>query len=247
MTRFRCIDTETTGLPPAPCGICEIAWTDAVLDGDRVEILDTFHTLTDPGMPIPPEASAVHHITDAMVAGMSHAARLLAHDSWFDNRKPDYVVAHNARFDQQMLGPLAISAPWICTYKCAMRAWPQSPAYNNQALRYWLGFADLDEARCMPPHRAGPDTFVTAHILRELLRDTTIPELLLWSDEPVLLAKCNFGNKHRGELWEEIPEGYLRWITDKAEQDPESWDQDVVFTAWHWLRKKTAERQGASK
>ena len=55
------LDTETTGLYD-PARIVDIAVTTAAGD----VLLDT---LVDPGVPIPPEATAVHGITDADVAG----------------------------------------------------------------------------------------------------------------------------------------------------------------------------------
>jgi exodeoxyribonuclease X len=30
-------------------------------------------------------------------------------------------------------------AIWVCTYKCALRIWPDLPSHGNQALRYHLG------------------------------------------------------------------------------------------------------------
>ena len=49
----------------------------------------------------------------------------------------------------------------------ALRVWPEAPRHSNQVLRYWRGMR-LDHARAMPPHRAGPDAWVTAHILADL-------------------------------------------------------------------------------
>ena len=54
-------DTETTGIKAEKDRVIEIAAFDPVQDR-------TFEALVNPGMPIPAEASAVHHITDDMVA-----------------------------------------------------------------------------------------------------------------------------------------------------------------------------------
>lgn len=61
--RWAVVDTETTGL----------AETDKIVELAIVtmrfgQVIDTFSTLVNPGVPIPPEATAVHGITDAMVA-----------------------------------------------------------------------------------------------------------------------------------------------------------------------------------
>ena len=54
-------DTETTGISPETERIVEIAAYDPVQGKEFVE-------LVNPGKPIPPQASAVHKITDEMVA-----------------------------------------------------------------------------------------------------------------------------------------------------------------------------------
>ncbi len=60
------IDTETTGLDPAKARIVEIAAVRLV--AGRIEPERNFRRLVRPDVPIPPAASAVHQIDDAMVA-----------------------------------------------------------------------------------------------------------------------------------------------------------------------------------
>lgn len=57
-------DLETTGLDIAKDRIVEIALLKVYPDGME----ETFHTLVNPGMPIPETSSALHGITDDMVA-----------------------------------------------------------------------------------------------------------------------------------------------------------------------------------
>jgi exodeoxyribonuclease X len=85
-------------------------------------------------------------------------------------------------------------------------------------LRYWLGL-DLDARYAMPPHRAGPDAFVTAHILVELLRaGTKIEDMVRWSSGRALLPRINFG-KHKGAKWGDVPADYLQWIVIRSDMD----------------------------
>jgi len=77
----------------------------------------------------------------------------------------------------------------------------------------------------MPPHRAGPDAYVTAHLLKDMLLETTVEQLVAWTSEPKLLLKVPFG-KHKGAQWADIPDDYLAWITRQADMDP-----DVVWNA----------------
>ncbi len=208
---FRIIDFETTGMPDTLVkAICEVGWTDIL--PSSTELRPIAH-LIDPGHPIPPEARAIHHIADADVAGCpspTDACLML-----MDGMPEDGIfVAHNAEFEQAFFA--GGDHRWICTYKCALRAWPDAPAHTNQALRYWLG-VNLDHALAMPPHRAGPDAYVTAHILRELLQNHSSEELLQWSREPTLPVRINFG-KHKGARWSDLDEGYLNWIVNKADR-----------------------------
>ncbi|HEY0311200.1 MAG TPA: 3'-5' exonuclease, partial [Allosphingosinicella sp.] len=95
--------------------------------------------LVRPSVPIPAPASAIHHIVDADVA---QCRPLAEHLDVYMDRHMDVGVqafaAHNWKFEAQWLGDHLQGRPAICTYKCAMRVWPDAPAHNNQALRYWL-------------------------------------------------------------------------------------------------------------
>lgn len=109
-----------------------------------------------------------------------------------------------------------------------------TPSHSNQVLRYWLDLdrsSGFDRAMAMPPHRALPDAYVTAHILIRLLKESTIEEMVGISSRPALLRRIGFG-KHKGLLFSEAPSDYLRWIVDKAE-----FDVDVTATARFWLER----------
>jgi len=59
------LDLETTGVSPEHDRIVDLAFLRREPDGRE----DLFATLVDPGLPIPPEVTAVHGITDKMVRG----------------------------------------------------------------------------------------------------------------------------------------------------------------------------------
>ncbi len=90
---FTFIDVETTGLSPRAARVCEVAAI-SFRGSDR---LDTLAELINPGLPIPPEVTRIHGITDAMVKDSPSfggvAPRLLA---MLEN---SVIVAHNAEFD----------------------------------------------------------------------------------------------------------------------------------------------------
>jgi DNA polymerase-3 subunit alpha (Gram-positive type) len=94
---FTFLDVETTGLSPRTARVCEVAAV-SFRGNDRVAALAE---LVNPGMPIPPEVSKIHGITDDMVKASpsfgSVAPRLLA------MLEGSTVVAHNAEFDMAFL------------------------------------------------------------------------------------------------------------------------------------------------
>ena len=118
--------------------------------------------------------------------------------------------------------------------KVALRIWPDAPGHSNQVLRYWRGL-NLDAALAMPPHRAGPDAWVTAHLLVELLKETSVEQMMAWTKEPKLLPKVPFG-KHRNSSWPDVPMDYLHWMVGQADMDP-----DVIWCAQQELHRRTAK------
>jgi exodeoxyribonuclease X len=197
----RVLDIETTGTDPALDAIIEIASVDVQADGT---ITNQQSTLVRPGIVVPPEASAIHHLIDADIAG---APPLMDVVGMF--RGADAYVAHNADFERAFLGPLLGEAKWVCTFKAAVRIWPELPAHNNQALRYRFGFVDPFgiERHTLSPHRALSDAIVTAAVFTEILKHATWSELVRWSSEPALLSVLRFG-RHRGQRFDAVP-----WIT----------------------------------
>jgi exodeoxyribonuclease X len=224
MNIFRIMDVETTGLDPVTDRIVEIGYCN-LKDG---VVGESRGTLVDPGRPIPPEASAIHHITDADVEGYKKLEDITP----FAPAQGLVYAAHNAAFDRKFLTPeVAGDRPWICTYRCALRLWPDAPAHNNQTLRYWLKPEGLVKEFAEPSHRAAPDAYVTAHLLREMLKLASVDRLIGWSDEPALLITCHL-KMHKGKKWADVPSDYLQWV---LRQDM---SEDVLFTARYWLEQR---------
>lgn len=93
-----CIDTETTGLEAGTDRIVELAGL-TYRDG---EMIHGFHSLLNPGRPIPPEVSAIHGITDEMVAGEPPLAEVATIFLRIVERA-SVLVAYNWPFDAGML------------------------------------------------------------------------------------------------------------------------------------------------
>ena len=222
---IRVIDFETTGLPP-DAAVCEVGWCDVSATEDDVSVFAPVSHLCNPGRPIPPEAMAVHHITDEEVAAAISPDRAFG----LAMAGADVFAAHNAEFEQHFFA--GGSVPWICTWKVAVRLAPSAPSHGNQVLRYWLKLA-VDQALAQPAHRAGPDAYVTAHLLARMLKKMNAPEMISISAEPALLPRLNFG-KHAKVPIEDVPDDYLEWC---LRQDM---DANVKHTARHHLNARRA-------
>lgn len=246
--RYIVVDTETTGFHEEGGQLVEIAAISRREDGS----LGEFQTYVNPGVPIPPVARAVHHISDADVAGAPSPTQAQEDCSISMGAETGEVVwvAHNMAFDQQFL-PIALGEdPRICTYRCALHLWPDAPAHSNQCLRYWLGLDESGELQLpegLHPHRALYDILVTEGILRAMLRllctgqdgvaqrteDEALQELIRLSTAPVVLTKARFG-KHAGKLWSDIvriDRGWCDWYLKL-----EDGDADVRHTIIHHRR-----------
>lgn len=228
LTSIAVIDTETTGFPP-DATMCQVARTDLRLypGGWEIEI-GPREEFVDPGRPIPAAVSAIHHIVDADCVGAMSQDEAVR----FATVGADIVAAHHWDFDRQFV---RTSLPFICTLKVARSVWPDLESHANQAIRYARGICMSAEERMQAAHRAGFDTWITAHILLDLLNAMPVEQMLDISSKPSRLLRFPGGNKHRGKLFSEIARydpSYLRWVIDKSE-----FGEDVKFSSEAALRE----------
>lgn len=109
-------DTETTGVNTDTDQIVELSIVQFTFtaNGHITGVGEARTWLEDPGMPIPPEATKVHGITDEMV----HRKRIIdgeVNDTVADSA---IVIAHVADFDRKMLEkrlPVFRALRWGCT------------------------------------------------------------------------------------------------------------------------------------
>lgn len=231
-TLIRVIDTETTGLTD-PKEIVEIGWTDVRLFPTGWAIESGPHALlVNPGMPITPGAKSAHHLFDEDVAdgiAPDEARRLVAAGA-------DYIACHNLAYD----GPLLKSAkPGICTFKCAKEVYPNLESHKNGTIWYALGLG-YGAKQMEPVHRAGPDSWTTAHILLDLLRVLAVETMVDISANPLRLLKMTFG-KHAGTPFSELPTDYLDWILHKSDMKNDPDKEDIVYTArLEWVKRTSS-------
>jgi exodeoxyribonuclease X len=180
----------------------------------------------------PPETRAIHGITvrDTLGTdpfdGTAVVELAQAEGVWG-------FAAHSAEHEVKWIGG---AMAWICTYKSALRIWPEAPSFSNQGLRCWLedeGLLILNRELAGPTHRASPDAYVTAHILLALLAaGATGSDMLQWTKEPALLPRCPLG-QWRGHAWPEVDSGFLHWILRTIFDRP-----DVRFCAQNELDRR---------
>lgn len=222
--KFWVIDTETTGIGPEDKAV-EVA---GLLIDEFGKVYKSVEQVLDPGIPIPPIASSIHHLTDELVLGKPALTDVL---HLFNDEEYDYVVAHNAKFDQVYL---PLDKPWICTWKCALRLFPEAPSYSNQVLRYWLRLPVVE--RGGHAHRALYDVEVTTQLFYRMLSMATTEApwvgMAKLTEIPALLRKVNFG-VHKDKLWSEVPRSYLNFILFKSS----GWDENILHTANYWYER----------
>lgn len=221
------VDTETTGLEEKD-RVVEMAAVTVTREGG---VTSTWSSLFSSDVPVEPEARAAHHIRDDDLRDAPSPELLPV----LDILGSGIVAAHNLAFDAKMIEQTwgcKISERRICTWKCARHLWKGMPSYSNQALRYRLDLI-VPGADGLPSHRALADALVTTAILQRMLIDNTPEDLMRLTAEPVLMTLVPFG-KYRGQTWESMDTGYLRWVLDPRRE----FDEDTLHTARHWLESR---------
>jgi len=160
------IDTETTGLDPAKAWIVEFAGVRLV--GGRIEEGATLHRLIRPGIPIPANTTAIHHIDDDKVADAPPFAAI-----WPDIAKAigdNVVIGHTLGFDLAVLKRECerASQPFQQPSTLDVRllaevVQPNLANFTIEGLAAWLGIQIINR------HSAAGDALTTAHIFTALV------------------------------------------------------------------------------
>lgn len=233
MAIVRVIDMEATGLQ-LDAKVCEVATCD--FDTEALTVAAPRSTLCFVDH-MPPDTRAVHHIRAADTIGFPPYDRWIIYEEAARAGVAAFA-AHSCDFEERfLLG----SIPVVCTYKAALRVWPDAPAHGVFALLYWLedrGLVDYDRAIAHPPHRAGPDAYATAILLRAIYQaGHDGKDLVRWTIEPRLLPRCPIGN-WRGHPWEDCDSGFLHWILGKRGSDM---DPDIIWNAEREITRRREE------
>ncbi|MGE0231100.1 MAG: DUF294 nucleotidyltransferase-like domain-containing protein [Flavobacteriaceae bacterium] len=160
------LDTETTGLDTRSARLIQIGAL-AIHEG-VIDAGETFETLVNPGIPIPPASTAVHHIDDAMVADSpAFSAVFRSLEAFVQDR---IVIGHSIGFDiailerECRLAGLQFSRPrTLCTAILSRIALPDMPEHALDTVAARLGVAITDR------HTAMGDALTTAAVFLALV------------------------------------------------------------------------------
>jgi exodeoxyribonuclease X len=238
MKKIIFFDTETTGIG-AEDFLCQIAYK----YGDEV-----FNEIYKPSIPIPPGASAVHHITNEMVKdkpAFTASPDFQKIKDLFEDEN-SIVVAHNMPFDYGMIKKEGIELKnTICTLRVAryLDRDAKLAKHNLQFLRYALGI-EIDAKA----HDAFGDVLVLEKLFERLVKkimnegniieEKAIEQMKEISSRPSLMRMFSFG-KHNGKKVEEvasIDRPYLEWLLAQKELKGEG-EEDWIYTLRHFLGK----------
>ncbi len=236
------LDTETTGTGSED-RLCQVAY---VFDGRESE------SLFKPPVPIGIDAMVVTNITNRMVAGCApFAGSEMAAELRRIFSAGAVLVAHNARFDADMLSREGIGVgEMIDTFKLAhhLDVNGEIPRYNLQYLRYYHDF-DIADA-------SAHDALGDVRVLRALFdfhfgkmlsmhgdEEAVLREMIAVSARPILIRKFNFG-KYNGEDVKKVAatdKDYLAWLLNQKimarEQKGED-DENWIYTLDFYLNPK---------
>lgn len=165
------IDLETTGLR-SDARIIEIGAIKTIFDGIDLKF-DTFEILINPDMDIDQRITDITGITnnELRTAPLEDEAYLKFVD-WFNEKIPDFCVAHNAAFDRTKLKAnlerknyldLANGLPTFeCTMRMARQLIKNTTDDKLKTLSEYYGFINQQA------HRALADTEVCAYIFAKM-------------------------------------------------------------------------------
>ena len=164
-SRIAVIDFETTGSSPG-----QGARATEVAIVEHGAVVDSYQSLMNAGVWVPPFITQLTGITNAMVAEAPPALDVMARASRFVGDTP--LVAHNAAFDRSFWqaelarAGCAAQQPFACTVRLSRRLYPEAPNHQLGTLARFHRLPSAGRA-----HRALADAQVTAALLLRIQQD----------------------------------------------------------------------------
>ena len=216
-------DTETTGVKSDRDRIIEIAAYDPVQDR-------RFVSLVNPGMAIPAEATAIHHITYEMVQSAPSFGEVALQFTAFCEGDTVLVAHNNDSFDLLFLkaefARAGVEFPkwrFIDSLKWARRYRKDLPRHTLQHLRETYGIASNNA------HRAMDDVIVLQQVFSKMIDDLPLETVYGLLSKPMNVATMPFG-KHQGLPLSLVPRDYVAWLEKSGSFDkPDNKELKTAF------------------
>lgn len=186
---FCVLDTETTGLSPRSNNIIEIG----LVKISKMKIVDTFHSMINPGRAIPYFITNLTGITDDDVYNAPFFEDIAY--KIIDFIGDSVVVAHNLSFDKSFLrseftnsGLDYLGNNELCTLKIAKKLYPH---LRSKSLGSVSAFLNLKNSGA---HRALSDADITAKVLLKMIKELKkndviyLDELISYQKSPAIFT-----------------------------------------------------------
>lgn len=207
-------DTETTGIKAEKDRIIEIAAYDPVNDL-------YFEKLINPGIPIPAEATAIHHISNEMVADAPSFELVIPEFIKFCEGEALLIAHNNDAFDYQFLkaefSRCKVPLPawkFLDSLKWARRYRKDLPRHTLQSLREVYGIPANNA------HRALDDVVVLHRLFSQMIDDLSVEQAYQLLNQPRALHHMPFG-KYQGTPLKNMPKDYVQWLAKNGALDKE--------------------------
>jgi len=214
MSNYLFLDTETTGVEETD-RLFEVAY----IAGDlAVEALYT--PAENKKMPL--MATSITDVTDEMLEGKPLFKDSLEYKELELLLQTHILVAHNAKFDVDMLEKEGLKVPqYIDTLKLAHRL-PEAESIETFKLNYLRHYYKIPNSGGAL-HRALTDTEYLRSVFEKLTGELkmTDEEMMTVTREMLIPIKIRFG-MHAGKRWDELEKQYVIWIRDKSTMDQET-------------------------
>lgn len=205
-------DTETTGVKFDRDRIIEIAAYDAYLDKSYVSLIN-------PNMPIPKESTAIHNITDEMVATAPEFKQVAQEFMDFCSGDVVLIAHNNDAFDKLFLEAEfkrndLIIPEWnyLDSLKWARKYRPDLPRHSLQHLR------EVFNIPANQAHRALDDVMVLHKVFMYLIGDLSMEHATGLMQVETNLRHMPFG-KYKGSLLQDVPSHYVKWLAENGALD----------------------------
>lgn len=205
-------DTETTGVSTQNDLIVEIA----AYDPERGL---SFEELINPGVPIPPGATAIHKITDEMVQDKPSFKTIAEQFTAFCEGDVILIAHNNDNFDEPLLcneferaGLEVPNWKFLDSLKWARRYRPDLPRHSLQVLRETYGFPANNA------HRALDDVITLERVFSAMVDDLSIQHVYELLQEGQFIQIMPFG-KYKGKPLQVVPADYVDWLSSNGALD----------------------------